>query len=73
MQSAVSALWVHGGCYDILGLAGVLLRELGDGGLQVGDFVDAGEVKNVVDFVGGERGSVCGSHACCVYVCVGLC
>lgn len=62
VQSAVTALRVHGGFYDILGLAVVFLRELCDGGLEVVDFVDAGEVEDVVDLVCGERGRVGGSH-----------
>jgi hypothetical protein len=64
VQSAVTALWVHGGFDDVFGLAVVFLRELGDGALEVFDFVDAGEVEDVVDLVCCEGGSVCGSHGC---------
>jgi len=60
MQRAVTALRVHGGFYDILGLAVVFLRELCDGGLEIVNFVDAGEVEDVVDLVCCERGGVCG-------------
>lgn len=70
MQRAVTALRVHGGFYDILGLAVVFLRELGDGALQVVDFVDAGEVEDVVDLVCCEGGGVCGRHDWCI--CVGI-
>lgn len=66
VQSAVTALRVHGGFYDILGLAVVFLRELCDGGLEVVDFVDAGEVEDVVDLVCCESGGVCGRHGWCV-------
>lgn len=62
VQRAVTALRVHGGFYDILGLAVVFLRELCDGGLEVVDFVDAGEVEDVVDLVRCEGGGVCGRH-----------
>ena len=62
VQSAVTALRVHGGFYDILGLAVVFLRELCDGALEVVDFVDAGEVEDVVDLVCCERGAVRGRH-----------
>lgn len=62
MQRAVTALRVHGGFYDILGLAVVFSRELCDGALQVVDFVDAGEVEDVVDLVCCEGGGVCGRH-----------
>lgn len=67
MQRAVAALRVDGGFDDVFGLALVFLRELGDGALEVVDFVDAGEVEDVVDFVCRERGShgfefcVCGA------------
>ena len=64
VQRAVTALRVHGGFYDILGLAVVFLRELCDGGLEVFDFVDAGEVEDVVDLVRCEDGGVCGRHDC---------
>lgn len=67
MQRAVTALRVHGGFYDILGLAVVFLRELCDGRLKVFDFVDAGEVEDVVDLVSCESGDVCGRHDWCVY------
>lgn len=60
VQRAVTALRVHGGFYDILGLAVVFLRELCDGGLEIVNFVDAGEVEDVVDLVCCERGGVCG-------------
>ena len=72
VQRAVTTLWVHGGFYDIFGLAVVFLRELGDGALEVFDFVDAGEVEDVVDLVWSERGGVCGRHGWCVCVCVGI-
>jgi hypothetical protein len=68
VQSAVTALWVYGCFYDCLRLALVFLRELCDGGLEVFDFVDAGEVEDVVDFVCCERGGVCGSHDCGCYL-----
>ena len=62
VQRAVTALWVDGGFYDILGLAVVFLRELCDGGFEVVDFVDAGEVEHVVDLVCCEDGGICGRH-----------
>lgn len=68
VQSAVTALRVHGGFYDILGLAVVFLRELCDGGPEVVNFVDAGEVEDVVDLVGCESECVCGRHDWCVCV-----
>ena len=64
MQRAVTALRVYGSLHDILGLALVLLRQLCDGGLEVLDFVDAGEVEHVVDLICCERGGCCGSHDC---------
>lgn len=64
VQRAVTALRVHGGFYDILGLAVVFLRELCDGGLEVFDLVDAGKVEDVVDLVCCEGGGVCGRHDC---------
>jgi hypothetical protein len=66
VQRTVTALRVHGGFYDIFRLAVVFLRELGDGGLEVFDFVDAGEVEDVVDLVCCESGGVCGRHDGCV-------
>lgn len=62
VESGVSGLGVNGGFYDVLGPALVFLRELGDGRLEVFDLVHAGEVEDVVDLVGGERGRVRGSH-----------
>lgn len=67
VQRAVTALRVHGGFYDILGLAVVFLRELCDGTLEVFDFVDAGEVEDVVDLVCCEGWGVCGRHGWCMY------
>lgn len=67
MKGAVPALGIDGGFDDFSGLALVLMRQLGNCGFQVFDFVDAREVEDVVDLVGceGWRDHVCGRYDFC--------
>jgi hypothetical protein len=54
MQHSIPTLGIHSRFEDVFGLAGVFLRELGGRAGEVCGIVDAGEVEDVVDFVGCE-------------------